>query len=106
MIDETADAIKGTLCGLLVVLLLALALGGCPHPLPAPGPGVEAGAASCESVCAHEAELGCDAARPTGKGASCVEVCLNVQSSTVVKWNLACRAHAPSCAEIDRCEAK
>jgi hypothetical protein len=82
---------------------------GC-HPMPPPDP-VPPGppptpviGASCAEYCAHAADLECPAAQPTPGGASCEAVCLNVQGSGVLLWDLECRAAAPSCEAIDRCD--
>jgi hypothetical protein len=93
----------GAYLKLLLVGLVPLVSAGCPPqpptPVPPPGP------ATCADVCRHYAELGCDASKPTPEGAICTEVCENVRSSTVVVWDLDCRAHAPTCAKADACEA-
>ena len=67
--------------------------GGPPEPAP------------CVAVCAHYAELGCPAARPTPRGGSCENVCLNAVESGLIHWDLGCRANAPSCEGADACEA-
>lgn len=82
-------------------LVGALLLCACPPKPPTPPPG----AATCEDVCRRYAELGCEAGRPTANGVSCVEVCRNVQESTIVAWDLGCRVRALTCDEADRCEA-
>jgi hypothetical protein len=74
---------------------------GCPPVVQPTPPG-----ATCIAVCINMAKLGCPSARPTAKGASCEDVCNTVQASGIVKWNLACRATAPTCAAADLCEAK
>jgi hypothetical protein len=81
---------------LLFPILFAFVLPACPA--------TQSG--SCASVCANMARLGCPSARPTAKGAPCVEVCDNLQNSGIVKWDLACRARAESCEAADACEAK
>jgi len=85
---------------LLGALLVCAA---CPPPPKPPEP--PPGAPTCADYCHHVAELGCEAARPTAKGASCVDVCANVQSSGAVAWDLGCRTKAVTCDEVDRCEA-
>lgn len=87
---------KRALC--LWALLVCAA---CPAPKPpAPPPG----AATCQDLCKHLGELGCEAARPTTGGATCVVVCENVRDSPVA-WNLDCRTKALTCAAADVCEA-
>ncbi len=90
------------------IAVVALLLGpGCPPPPPEPPPppspdgGVPA---TCESMCAHWAELECDVAEPTPGGASCAEVCENVQDSGIIEWDLECRSRVVTCPAIDRCE--
>lgn len=89
---------------LLTVFLLTAAFTGCPGCPPPSPTSTDAGSATCASVCAQAAALGCPAAKPTANGASCEEVCNNVQTSGILQWNLACRAHAASCAAMDSCE--
>lgn len=86
----------------LACLWALLVCAACPPPKPPPPP---PGAATCQDVCRHYTELGCEAARPTAEGASCAEVCHNVQDSTVVRWDLDCRARAVTCAAADACES-
>lgn len=75
-------------------------------PPPAPDPAVDppAGEADCGAACARASALGCEAAEPTPEGASCEQVCREVQDSGIVRWDLECRASAQSCEETDRCE--
>lgn len=89
----------------IVSLSLAL-LAGCPPqpPTPPPQPELDAGDGTCDSACAKLRELGCAEAKPTAEGNTCEQVCLNVQSSGVVSWNLGCRSKIASCAQIDSCE--
>lgn len=88
---------------------LALLVGCPPAPVP-PTPSSDAGAVDaagvhdCEAWCAHAADLKCPAALPTEHGASCVDVCVNMQASPV-SFDLKCRTLAPSCAAADECEA-
>lgn len=85
-----------------LALWALLVCAACPAPKPpAPPPG----AATCADVCKHFDELGCEAGRPTAHGATCLDVCRNVQESTVVAWDLDCRARAVTCAAADTCEA-
>lgn len=78
---------------------------GCPAPAPPP-PVPAPGAATCADVCHRYQQLGCLAGQPTPHGASCEAVCLNVQASGAIRWNLDCRAGAATCAEADRCEQR
>jgi hypothetical protein len=69
-----------------------------PEPPPAPG------AVPCPVACARLAELGCPEADPTPDGASCVDVCQNVEDSGVLRYPTGCVAAATTCAEAQRCE--
>jgi hypothetical protein len=87
-------------------LILLLALGGCPlppppEPPPQPEPGTEA---TCATVCEHWRELGCSEGDSTPGGATCEQVCQNVQDSNIVEFDLECKASVKSCDEIDACE--
>lgn len=92
-------------------LIALLALVGCPpvHDAKEPEPDRGSGGfgpivrAGCPEACAHGAELGCSWSKPTARGASCVEVCENVQASATVAWNCDCMVRAESCAKADRC---
>lgn len=84
----------------------------CPGPV-APTPSTDAGhdaaeddarAATCANWCKHATALRCEAAKPTPKGVSCTVVCINLQDSGVVVWNLRCRISASTCALADECE--
>jgi hypothetical protein len=87
-----------------IAYLWALLLCACPPQPPKP-PAPPPGAASCDDVCRHWAELGCEAAKPTADGVGCAEICRNVQDSTVVHWDLDCRVRAATCAAADSCES-
>ena len=87
-------------------LLFLLATAACSSP-PKPRPPivvVDASAPSCASVCDHWRSLGCDESEDTPKGATCEDVCENVQNSGIINWNLGCRASVDSCDIIDSCE--
>lgn len=71
-------------------------------PVPLPAPGTED--ADCFTVCEHLRDLGCEQAEPSPGGASCEDVCDNVQSSGVITWNLSCRASIADCNKLDHCE--
>lgn len=91
-----------------LAILAALALIGCPSPGPVPPPGPETDAAgpnpTCVAYCAHVTELGCPQAKPTPKGATCTEVCENVQGSGYASLDLRCGFQAKSCAGVTACE--
>lgn len=85
--------------GLVFAVVLLL---GCGEIKPIPTP--PAGPYSCETACERGADLGCAYAAPTPAGASCGEVCRNVQSSGFLRWDLECRTLAPSCEAVDNCD--
>jgi hypothetical protein len=88
------------LCASLLLVL------SCSPTLPRPAPTPDPGASTCDSACTKLRELGCDEAKPTAKGASCEQVCLNVMTSGVIAWNLGCRSAVTTCAAADACEGK
>lgn len=93
---------RRTISAMLLTLAFAATCTGCPPPPPPDDPVPEA---TCEATCAHWTELGCDQAKPTPGGASCVEVCENVMGSGgLMYWNLDCRVAVETCDEIDDCE--
>ncbi len=93
------------LLGLLAALLLA-ATCDPPPPLPplVPPERPDAGdVADCEAACQRLAELGCEEAQPTPHGATCVEVCDNVESSGATTLVPGCVAEADSCEQARGC---
>lgn len=80
-------------------------VGKTPEAGPAASARQAAASPSCATWCAHAKALGCPASLPTLKGASCVEVCSNVQKGPV-PWDLRCRAEAKTCATADACEKR
>jgi hypothetical protein len=91
-----------------VMVAVACVLYGCPTPTPPPPKPiprpVDAGPATCADVCAHWAELDCDEAKDTPGGGTCEDVCIKVQTSGIVEWDLECRATVGACTLIDSCE--
>jgi hypothetical protein len=94
-----------------IIVTIAICFFACgPYPPPEPTPGPEPEpipdpiSATCTEVCVRGDFLNCKWAQPTPGGASCVEVCENVQTSGIVQWDLGCRAAARSCAEVEACE--
>jgi hypothetical protein len=81
-------------------LVFALFLLGCPPPKPVP-PETQV---TCAEVCQHWEKLGCEEAEPTPNGGTCEDVCLNVQESGIISWDLDCRAEIASCDQVDSCE--
>lgn len=90
-------------------LALASILAACtppPEPLnpDLPSKRPEAGSHDdCTAACAHLAELGCEEARPTPAGATCVQVCDNVEQSGATTLDVACVERAPTCEAVDEC---
>lgn len=74
---------------------------GCPDPH-VPDPRPDPNGVTCEKVCAHWRNLGCEEAEPTPDGASCVDVCESIQASSLPD-DLECQAAVESCGEIDNC---
>jgi hypothetical protein len=73
-----------------------------PKPPPAPSP-VPSGA--CAAACAHLAALGCPEAKPTPKGATCTDVCLNAEDSGVLSMQPDCVVRAVDCPAANACAA-
>ena len=63
----------------------------------------EARRPTCADACARLFALHCSEAGTTAGGATCLDVCRNVQSSGVVAWNLSCLSSAKSCAAAESC---
>lgn len=78
------------------VLLLVLGCATVPPPPPSGSP-------SCETACARLEQLHCTAAKPTPTGASCTEVCANIESSGYVEYGVACVTNALTCDKADTC---
>jgi hypothetical protein len=76
-------------------------------PVPFPPEQYDAAPApsNCSVACAHLAALGCPEAQPTPKGATCVDVCSNVDSSGTVSMQTDCVVRAVSCADANACQA-
>ena len=67
------------------------------------GIGDAARPSTCAGWCSNAAALRCPSGKPTPLGATCVQVCTNVQTGPA-KWNLKCRAAAKTCKAADACE--
>lgn len=103
----------------VVLLSLSLLASTCTHgdpiapsPTPSdvvpfpPSPIGVAGGSGCSAACAKLARLGCPEAKPTPKGASCVEVCANTQGdSSPVSLQTDCVVRAGSCDDAKACQA-
>ena len=89
----------------LVLAAFIVILSCSSKPVPPPSVAPDASLApTCAGVCARMQELHCLSAEPTPKGATCETVCLNIQGAGVLRWDLACRVSAGTCAAMDRCE--
>lgn len=84
----------------VILAAIIVVLGSCRFGPTPPGPGK----ATCDDVCKRYDELKCEAAQPTPNGVTCAEVCKTVQESTIVRWDLECRARAASCEAAEECE--
>lgn len=89
-------------------ILLALALVACGPDVftptgPPPKERPDADSAGCPEACAHLAHLGCDEAKPTPGGATCLDVCVSVQQSEATALDLVCVTAATSCDAANAC---
>ena len=57
----------------------------------------------CYLACQKLKALGCPEAKPTAAGATCVQVCTNIESSGVVTMGPECVAKAESCSIAKAC---
>ena len=96
-------------CGFLALVPLLLAAHCEPAPSPSPG---AAGAPStggapssspCDDACAHFRELDCPAGEPTEEGATCTEVCENLNASGTLMLDTDCVLRARDCDSADKC---
>jgi hypothetical protein len=98
----------------LVFVPTLMACGACrenpvtPPDPPDPADGGAGGAPvvvlePCERACLRLAELGCEEAQPTDDGASCVDVCRNVEDSGAVSLDPECVVQIAQCEDVDAC---
>src|SRR4029077_13283401 len=96
-------ALFGAVMKRLLLLYLFWCFGtGCattPPPKPAPQ-----AVFTCLDACRRVQELGCPQGWPTNRGATCADVCENMQSSGIVVWDLACMTQATSCLATTDCQ--
>jgi hypothetical protein len=65
---------------------------------------VDAGTpADCAAACSHLQQLGCEEAKPTPKGKTCVRVCEDVEASGDVTLMPACVVKIERCEDIEQC---
>ncbi len=67
------------------------------------GPDSRRRAPTCADACARLTVLHCAGGATTPGGATCLDVCRNVQESGIVAWNLSCLSNAKSCATAESC---
>ncbi len=58
---------------------------------------------TCAAACAHRLALGCTDGKPTAKGTSCEDVCLDVNASGVARWPTDCLVVTRTCADEGVC---
>lgn len=93
--------IVGSSIAWVIVGAVVILLGGCATvPTPPPPP---LGAPSCDTACERLEQLHCPSAKPTPAGASCVQVCTNIEDSGYVEYGVACVTNAESCDKADHC---
>jgi hypothetical protein len=93
--------------GPLAFLVCASCLlgGTCKHDVTdvRPKPTDAGSPSECSAACKHLRELGCEEGKPTPAGASCEDVCNNVERSGTVTLHPACVIHIKHCNEIQSC---
>ncbi len=92
--------------GLVASVLSAMLLAGtCNQDVePVRPKPVDAGTpADCSAACQHMRELGCEEGKPTPGGATCEDVCNNVEGSGTVTLNPACVVGISRCDQIESC---
>lgn len=72
-------------------------------PFP-PSPIGASGSPGCEAACNRYAQLGCPEAKPTPRGASCVDVCANNEDGGI-SMHPDCVVRAGSCNDAKACQA-
>lgn len=77
------------------VLFLAISCVTVPPPKPLDRP------ATCADMCERGTELGCQWAKPTPQGKTCLDVCRNVMESGVLTFDLECEARAANCSACE-----
>jgi hypothetical protein len=99
----------------IFALTLAMAAATCntdrpgpspvPTPIPAPQPAQDGGLCqtSCCRACVSLARYQCPEGRPTARGETCEETCLNVEASGVVVLPAECVAAAKTLADVVQC---
>ncbi len=104
------DRVSGVLVAFCLAVLgavfaLAVLTSCTPEPVvippkERPEPGTPA---DCTTACARLEHLGCEEAKPTPAGATCEDVCNNVQQSGATALDLACVIDAGSCEVANAC---
>lgn len=85
-----------------VIAIAAVLAGACSSAVIQPKPPHEA---SCADACAHLRALGCESGELTDDGASCEDVCENLEAANLpgARWPVSCVLGAESCSAADRC---
>jgi hypothetical protein len=88
-----------------MILVATRILVGCPEPQPPRPTPNDGGVVTCEDYCRHiRDELHCAQGQPTKKGATCEQVCGNIENSGYVQNARTCSMAARSCEAVDICE--
>lgn len=90
---------KRLLFAAVLVAVVACATQEAPLGATAPCPKLSPCAAACANLAAHD----CPDAKPTPAGASCVEVCENVNASGTIPYPSDCVSKAKSCGAAEAC---
>jgi len=81
-----------------------LMLGAChPLPPPVPPPKPPAGEPSCATACDRLREMRCRTGDNTPAGATCEDVCGNMEDSRIIAFGVDCVTRAESCAVAESC---
>ena len=88
----------------LTPLLLLVLLGCPPPPKPPCSPLPPPVSPTCGDACSHWRSLGCAEGDASPGGASCEQVCANLQASGIVSLDLACSVAVENCGSIRTCE--
>ena len=88
-----------------VPILLLLGIAGNCQPDPSQ-PKPPAPHEVCMSACERLGELGCPEAEPTKKGATCVQVCVETESTGWTTMHPSCIAAAKTCEDASKVSAK
>jgi hypothetical protein len=91
--------------GAALAALVALTVSCVPVPEPKDPQDVVTRPATCAGYCDHLRAMACAGGADTEGGAPCEAVCENAIEAGV-RWDLQCRATAPSCSAVEACERR